>query len=103
MQAAIEATSTQLMLDVSMLIQKAVRFGLIAAKMQSSHQGNGDNLGIADPTLVIFPMVKCFQNIVSNAKNCYNLAVHVTSRFGCGLGNDNFTRSRMDFLFSYPR
>jgi hypothetical protein len=71
--------------------------------VQGGSQRNGHDFGIADPTLVIFSMVKCFENIIAKAENCYNLAVHVVSWFSCGLVTVNFTKSHMDFLFSYPR
>jgi hypothetical protein len=103
MQTTIEAASAQHMLDVTVFVQKAVGLRLIAAKMRGGCQSNRDDLGIADPTLAIFLMVKCLQNIVTKAENCYNLAVYVASWFGCGFSNFNFTRYRMDFLFSYPR
>jgi len=98
MQTTIDATATQKMFDIAMLVQKAVGLRLIPAKMLCGCQSNGHDFGIADPTLAIFPMVKCLQNIITKAENCYNLTVHVSSWFGCGFSNFNFTRSRMDFL-----
>jgi hypothetical protein len=68
-----------------MLMQKAVRFGLVTTKVERSHQSNRHDLNIADAALAIFKMVKSFQKIIAKAENCYNLAVHVVSWFGFGL------------------
>lgn len=61
MQAMIEATSVQQMRYIALLVQKAVDFRSVAAKVQGGCQRNGQDFGIADPALVIFSMVKFFQ------------------------------------------
>jgi len=98
MQATVEATSAQQVRYVVMLVQKAISFRLVAAKVQGGYQSNRHNLSICYPTLAIFLMVKCFQKVVTNTENCYNLAVHVASWLVCGFSNYNFTRSYMDFM-----
>ena len=42
-------------------------------------------------------MVKCFQEIVTQAKNCYNLGVHVFFLFRCGFVTNNFNRDAWTF------
>jgi hypothetical protein len=81
MQTTIEAAPAQQVLDIAMLVQKTISFRLIAAKVQCGRHCNRHDFCITDPTLAIFSMVKCLQNIVTQAEYCYNLAVHVASRF----------------------
>jgi hypothetical protein len=91
------------MRDVAILVQEAVGFRLVTAKMQGSNESDGHDLGIANPALRILVMMQFFQKIVKQAENCYNLAVNVASRFSCGLGTFNFIRSCMDFSFNLLR
>ncbi len=100
MQTKIEATFTQHMHYVAVLIQETAGLRLAATKVKRSYQCNCHNLCIADPALEIFVMVKSFQKIVIKAENCYNLAIHVASWFRCGFSNCNFTRSHMEFSIS---
>ena len=74
-----------------MLVQKVVVFRLVAAKVQSGYQSNRHHLCIDYPTLAVLLTVKCFQDIVTKAKGCYNLAVHVISWLGCCLSSFNIT------------
>jgi hypothetical protein len=81
-----------------MFPQEPPRSFIIATEIKHGRDRSRHDFCIADLALLIFGMVKCFQQIVAKAENCYNLAVHVRLRFRCGLDTDNFTRCYMDFL-----
>lgn len=86
-----------------MLVEKPVGLGQVTPKVQGGDQGNRHDFSITDPALSVFFMVKSFQKVVQKAENCYSLAVHVSLLVICGIGTYKFTRSHMDFSYSFLR
>jgi transposase-like protein len=80
MQATIEAAFREHIRDISMVVQETTSHFVITPEVQHSDNGSGHHFCIAHLALPIFVMVKCLQEIVTQAKYCYNLAVHVFLR-----------------------
>jgi hypothetical protein len=53
---------------VALLFHKSTSCFHVPAEKDCCHDGSGHNLGITNPALYIFVMMKSFQNIVTQAK-----------------------------------
>ena len=100
MQATIEAALAHHVRNVAIIHHMVPGFFYAAAKKERSHNRCSHDFRIADAPLWVFRMVLGFQHIVTKAKYSYNLGVHAILRFRLGLLTTNFTRFRMDFIFS---
>jgi len=77
MPAPVEATFTEHVRHIAHLPQEGASLLVVSAKEQSGNNRSSHDFCIAHPALWIFVMVKCFQKVVTQAINCYNLGVHV--------------------------
>jgi hypothetical protein len=57
----------------------------IAAKVQRSYQPGGHDFRVTHLALLVLIVMQRFQHVVTQTKDCYNLAVHVASWLRCGL------------------
>jgi hypothetical protein len=76
MDATGEATRTERAGQLPLFVQKLMGTFEVAAKIQSRDQGRGQDFCVAHPTLRVFPMLKCLQQIITEAINEYNFHVH---------------------------
>jgi hypothetical protein len=98
MQTAIEATFAQHLGNVALFFQKPTGVFEVPRMAEGGYDGSGHDFRIAHLALWIFVMSQGFEHIVTQAKDCYNLVVHVFSWVSRGLGTNNFTRKHMDLL-----
>jgi hypothetical protein len=98
MQTTIEATFAQHLGNVALTSQKLAGVFEVPGKTQCGDNRSGHDFCISHLALWIFVMSHSFEHIVTQAKDCYNLVVHVFSWVSRGLGTNNFTRKHMDLL-----
>lgn len=76
MDPAREPTRTELTWQVSLLMKKLLGTPEVAAKVEGRDQCRSQNFRVTHPTLRIFTVFECFQQIIAKAINEYNLDIH---------------------------
>jgi hypothetical protein len=76
MEAPGEATRAEPARKIPLFVQELVGPLAVAAEIQGSDQGYGQNLRVAHPALRVFPILERLQQIITEAINEYNLGVY---------------------------
>src|SRR5512141_222040 len=97
MQTTIEAALAQHPWHVAFISQRLTGFLVVATIANGSQDGSGHHFRVRHLALSILVMLHGFQHIVTQAKHCYNLAVHAFLRYRFGLST--FTLPENAWIF----
>ena len=103
MQATIKTASTDHIRHIPIFTQKLARQSEIASEVQHRYDGGSHHFRIFHLSLVIYMMVQRFQQIIAQAKYCYNMSFHAILRPSISLVTVNCTRVHMDIAIHSPQ
>jgi hypothetical protein len=101
-QTPVETALFQHVWNVAIFLKMCSGFLHVPPKVKSRYDSGCHDFGIRHLALLIFVMMNSLQHIVTQAINCYNLAVHVILRFGFWFCTFYYTGFRMDYYFLSP-
>ncbi len=72
METTHEATRAELMWHIALFMRESMCPCEASAKREGGDEGGGENFRVVHLTLGVFPMTKCFQQIITKAIHEYN-------------------------------